>query len=311
MAETPHAFLSGMRDQDGNEIEFLDLHRRFAETPMGQALATKARYDRYRPDSIPPAEWERLLGRDVNNLKHMELTYELAQTFLKDMMTANPPTDERDPILVEPRALTHLRHATPKNPEQSNDWWDARFSAREIQILLLTAIVHDWAEADPTLGDITYDLKKDTDEKKESQILILMLRNQLGEVLSPETLETVHKTATDRTGKLGEAFNVIERIGYLRTALNAWRATDNPTHSEELINSLQWLCSNVLGNQIPALLKLFPHYEGVRKALDAAVPIIDEAFKTIPDSLFDRYPEPEREIQRGKYLSAKAAWDHF
>lgn len=311
MAKTPETFLSGMRDQNGNDLEFLDIHRSFAETPMGQALATKARYDRYRPDSIPPAEWERLLGRDVNNLEHMPLTLELAQSFLKNMMTADSPTETHEPSAPKPRELAHFRQATPRNAEKPNDWLDAEFSPREIQIILLTAIVHDWAEADPALGDITYDLKKDTDEKKESQILVLMLRNQLGDILSPETLESVHKTATDKTGRLGEAFNIIERIGYLRTALSAWRATDNPIHSEELIESLKWLCSNVLANQIPALLKLFPNYDGVRLFLDTAAPLINDAFEQIPDSLFDHYPEGERETQRNKYLAAKTAWENF
>lgn len=311
MAKTPETFLSGMRDQNGNDLEFLDIHRSFAETPMGQALGTKARYDRYRPDSIPPAEWERLLGRDVNNLKHMPLTYELAQSLLKNMVTAETPSDARDRPSAEPRELSHFRRTDPQKAGQANDWLDAEFSPREIQIILLTAIVHDWAEADPSLGDITYDLKLEAQEKKESQILTLMLRNQLGEILSPETLDSVHKTATDKTGRLGEAFNVIERMGYLRTALNAWRSTDNPYHSEELIDSLKWLCSNVLANQIPALLKLFPHYDGVRLCLDTAAPFINEAFDQIPDSLFDRYPEGERETQRKKYLAAKAAWENF
>ncbi len=281
---TKNSSLEGMTDRNGNEIKFLDIHRAFAETPMGKALDTKPRYDRYKPESIPPPEWERLLGRDVNNLKHMPLTFELAQSFVKNMTTTDTPTDGSD----------------------------VRFSASEIQIILLTAIVHDWAEADPSLGDISYDLKLDEHEKKESQILILMLRNQLGGILSLETLDTVHKTATDKTGKLGEAFNAIERIGYLKTALKAWQEqeVDNPYRSTDS-DSLAWLCSNVLANQIPALLKLLPRYEGVRRALDASSPIINRAFENITDSIFNHYPEADREAQRKKYLDAKKAWDSF
>ena len=314
MAETPkNSPSAGITGQNGGEIKFLDIHCAFAKTPMGQELASKARYDRYRPDFIPPAEWERLLGRDVNNLKHMPLTYELAQVFLRGMMATDPPTDERNPIMTEPHNLAHFHHATPQNAGKSDHWANVRFSPQEIQTILLTAIVHDWAEADPDLGDITYDLKLDVHEKKESQILILMLRKQLGEILSPETLDLVHKTAFDKTGKLGEAFNAIERLGYLRTALNAWQEheIDNPYRPDELTDCLAWLCSNVLANQIPALLKLFPHYDGVRRALDTAFSLIDEAFHAIPDNIFDRYPESERETQRNKFLSARMAWDGY
>jgi hypothetical protein len=277
MAKMPdHNLPDGITDQNGAEIRFLDVHRAFAETPMGQALASNARYDRYRPDSIPPEEWERLLGRDVNNLRHMPLTYELAEAFLK---------------------------GTP----------DARLSASEIQTLLLTAIVHDWAEADPDLGDITYDLKLDSDEKKESQILALMLRNRLGEILSPETLGSIHKTVFDRTGKLGETFNAIERLGYLRTALNAWRSTDNPFHSAELTDSLEWLCSNVLGNQIEALLGYAMKYPPVAQFLSDSERTISQAFEKIPETVFSRYPDSgaksERQVQHDKFLRAKTLWE--
>ena len=200
-----------------------------------------------------------------------------------------------------------------KTPESPTIGGNVRFSPQEIQTILLTAIVHDWAEADPDLGDITYDLKLDAHEKKETQILILMLRKQLGDTLSPETPDRVHKTAFDKTGKLGEAFNAIERPGYLRTALNAWQEheIDNPYRPDELTDCPAWPCSNVLANQIPALLKLFPHYDGVRRALDTAFSLIDEAFHAIPDNIFDHYPESERETQRNKYLSAKKAWNGF
>lgn len=54
---------------------------------------------------------------------------------------------------------------------------------------------------------------------------------------------------------------------------------------------LQWASSNVLSNQIPALLQVADQYPAVAMMLDENADLISEAFDTIPVSTFDNYDD--------------------
>jgi 5'-deoxynucleotidase YfbR-like HD superfamily hydrolase len=163
----------------------------------------------------------------VDNFRHMRLTYKIAQHFLGEHQKARP-TD---------------------------------LSEDEKKILLMTSLVHDWGEA--VTGDISFDLKTEAHEKEEilrfRQILAELLGNRFSETIRNQLVEIAHSRDT----KLGAMFNIIERIGYLRTGLKAWSARSRTTESP-LKNAFGWLANNVAGNQIPPLVNSAEKYPPVR-----------------------------------------------
>ena len=83
------------------------LYRDFEASEYGQELATRTRFDVFKPDWASTELWGQLLGDDVNNLYHMPHTYELAKSFAMYENIGEVATDR----------------------------------------LLTTAITHDWGEA--------------------------------------------------------------------------------------------------------------------------------------------------------------------
>ena len=272
---------------DGRKITFNEIHQRFADSKHGQHLATQIRYKRYKPDCISNTEWcQAPLGADVNNLQHMPLTKALTREFLKHQL-----------------------------PEQA-------LSNSDSQVLLLASITHDWAEA--ITGDIMFDKKSALEDSDEASIMLFMLKKAFGTKLSAETLMQVHQTIKDRNSKLGEIFNAIERVGYMRSGLNAWAASGKP--SGELIKGLdsaaetelrvafQWMASNVAGNQTIALLKYADKYHPVAKYMSNIRNQIDQLFHKMPENVFTKYPTDgesgnEQDQQVQKFKSAQEVWE--
>ncbi len=278
---------------DGNRVTFRDIHRTFSNTELGQALAKKTRYDRYKPEEDKPEEvknkeWMRLLGADVNNLEHMHLTHNLTRLFIH--YNENPLASWTKPIPA-----------------------DAQFNQRESEDLLLTAIVHDWGEA--VTGDKMFDLKKDSDEVEELEIMHEISQDLYGGGENTELLGRIRTVLTDvlpnRSSKLGKAFNAIERIGYLRTGLRAWDLSHTQNEEkQELTTGLQWLTNNVLLNQIPALVEYAQLYPAVHAYLTQNSDRISSAFNDLPDSVFDKYKDEINE-KRSSFEQAQKSWQNF
>jgi len=57
------------------------LYTTFAESPYGQELASRTRWDVFKPGWVSTQLWGELLGDDVNNLYHMPHTHEIAAQF--------------------------------------------------------------------------------------------------------------------------------------------------------------------------------------------------------------------------------------
>jgi hypothetical protein len=247
------------------------LYEKFKGTKEGQNLQSAVRYERYKPVSMGNSAWEKLLGADVNNLHHLPLTRNLTRTYL--------------------------------------DHYAAQeYSEAERELLLATAITHDWAEA--ITGDISYDEKQDHHEEEEHTILEMLLRESLGEETSLP--QEITETIKNRTTKLGQTFNMIERFGYLRTALRAWeeraKLLQQEKSEEELLDNLAWLTSNVFINNIPAILSLSSTYTGISTYLNNKGNLITEAFNSMPRSIFTHTSKPEEEEikwERAKYLWEK------
>jgi hypothetical protein len=249
-------------------------------------LEENTRYDRYKPEEIYNREWVKLLGADVNNLEHMSLTYGLTRQFIK--YNENPPATWDGP-----------------GPE------DARFNQQEKEDLLLTATVHDWGEA--VVGDKMYDLKKDSDEEEELEVMQKITQGLYGEEESAELAGRIKTVLTDvlpnRKSKLGKAFNAIERVGYLRTGLRAWDVSNSlDQDKQELKTGLQWLTNNVLLNQISTLVDYAQSYPAVDAYLKQNADRISSAFDNLPESVFDKYDAHEVAGNKAKFESAKAKW---
>lgn len=90
-----------------SSLSFLKIHKKFSDSKYGRKLGNNIRYSRYKPQKISNQKWEKILGDDVNNLRHMLYTYYLARDYLK---------------------LIQLR-------------------LEEYELVLFAALTHDWGEA--------------------------------------------------------------------------------------------------------------------------------------------------------------------
>ena len=206
---------------DNQYLSFNQVHRRFAESSHGVRLGQNIRYALFKPDGVSNQEWEKTLGIDVNNLHHLNLSLGMTRSFLANCATPD----------------THWKGIVPT---------EAVFTAQEQQLLLLTAAVHDWAEA--VVGDIPYHDKTQSDEELEMTVLRGLVHEVLGNgtrsVQCDEIADGVQSVLTDTTSKLGRAFNAVERVGYVRTGLRAWN--QSKVVNGQLGSSLERLARNVI-----------------------------------------------------------------
>ncbi len=284
------------------------LYGAFAESPNGETLHKRVRYERYKPKGMSNEAWVELLGSDVDNLEHMLLTNQLTGTFLRTCDL--PPETWKGEV---PDAAT--------------------FNLQERQQLRLAAIMHDQAESLPEHYDVSFDIKTDADEDAEfaaMKSLIVDQASTLGllpqdEVALVDAMHDVTDTVLkDRESKVGKAFNAVERLGYMRTGMNAWTLSEkeglNPVTEEEseedaavqerkaTRDSLKWLSSNVIGNQMEKMIEYAKIYPPIHLFLEDRAEEITNALTTMPDAVFANYNEAERETQMKKFAVAKDTW---
>ncbi len=250
--------------------QLMDIHRAFSETEFGQTLADQVRYDRYKPADVTNERWVELLGADVGNLTHLPLTFGLTRDF-----------------------ITQLRQSQPGFLDEGEE-----------SVLQTAALIHDWAEA--VVGDITYSDKSDEDEVEE--------RNQLAGIIdklednSPELRELIDRALEEVVftpdTKLGQVFNTVERVGYVRTAL---RASQHVLESSapDCEEGLRWIVADVFGNHPEALIERSFVYAPVKKYLLAKKDEISLAFRIVGPETFENYPtEDQRKLK--EYLFYKS-----
>lgn len=262
-------------------ISFRQVYRDFSNSGYGMELRNNVRYGRYKPEGMENDEWEKIMGADVNNLKHLKLTYVFGKQFIRHCI---------DPEIKWRKEKTQAATFTPE--EQS--------------YLLLAGIVHDWGEA--VWGDIILDNKTSADEKNEFEAIEQIFKDIYGEELGVERNNdfkiTLEKVLKDKESKLGKAFNAIENLGYIRTGLKAWKRIDI---RPDLTQRLQWLTGNVLLNQIPVLIKYSDEYPIIDKYLCHYQDLITDIFNKMPSSAFDLYPD-KRELFVERFEKAKSEW---
>ncbi len=196
------------------EVDYLGVHTAFAATQYGETLGSCVRYDKYRPPDVSSERWEELLGPDVNNLDHLIDTYQLTCVFIGN-------TERLQPGLLLPRNKA---------------------------VLKIGAIIHDWDES--INPDINYFEKTEDHEIAERQSFIKNLPNfYTGNDPGVKDLidEAVEEVIFEPDSHLGSIFNVIERIGYLRTGLRAGQLACEQA-APDCDENLRWLSASVLSS---------------------------------------------------------------
>ena len=253
--------------------EFVEMRQKIYSSSIGQKLNDSVRWERYNLDNLPNPEWQQILGYDANNLKHMRLT---------DFITIG---------------FVNLQNQIyPKNS----------FTSEEKRILRITANIHDLPES--LTGDKNFELKTDEDEDLELRNMNFIINDIQLKIDEPTTKQIID-ILKDKNSKLGKAFNVIERIGYFKTGIKAWKKIKN--QNEPTINGLYWLSHNVLLNQIPALINYSKDFALVEYALHFYEQEITQIFDETPQTSFDNYSPDEKEIKLKQFREASKVWTEW
>ncbi|HUA13083.1 MAG TPA: hypothetical protein VL989_01110 [Candidatus Sulfotelmatobacter sp.] len=262
----------GIEDRTG----FMGIHQSFAETELGETLASRVRYTTYKPEEVTNERWEELLGADVNNLDHLALTYGLAKSMVR-----------------------HLREERP-------DF----LTPHEEDVLLVTALIHDWAEA--IVGDINYNDKTPEQEAEEMRQLSAILGQHYDDDTTGirELVLEASEVVSSPDSKLGKVFNTIERIGYMRTALRASEQARSGK-AEDCAVGLKWLYSDVLGNHTVTLIERSEEYPMLRGYLLNQQHVIFSAFVGMSADVFMNYPPEKRIAKQTAFLAAFRAFAEY
>lgn len=252
------------------------LHDEFAATKHGEKLRNASRYDLYRNKNdggMSHKEWARLLGRDVNNLLHMEYTLDLAAHLERKRHIPNTP------------------HARSRK--------------------LKAASSHDNGEA--IKGDILYIHKKPSDFVKERKAFLKHIPEfYASEDTQAEMKELAETIIFDDSTPEGRELNMVEQLGYLQTCLKAWSAVNYGKAkdlSEDDKAAILGITASVLGSTLDKTLEYydsnthpeFNHFINNRRKL------MIEAFDTMPPEAFTVFGELRQE-RADSFLKAKQEW---
>lgn len=247
-------------------------------------LAGNIRYGHFKPGDVDNERWVELLGPDVNNLTHLVDTYGLSCRFIEH-------TDRLQPGLL---------------------------GGHEKALIKAGAISHDWAEAIPHIGDKNYTLKTAEDEAEEEQAFADNLAEFFDAGSFPPELGSLIREAAqtiifDSGSRLGGAFNAIERIGYLRTAM---RANEHVIEGSapDCHEALRWLVADVLANHHAShLIAASSRWRATHHFLDFQREAITRAFDMSEPDIFDaNIADPRHVSERHSSLAdARGIWEYW
>ncbi len=249
------------------------LYSAFRETEYGHRLSGFVRYERYKPDATTNTDWEQLLGPDVNNLKHNVLTLGLTDDFIRTMDRFHPgELAEHDKVLLRVGAASH-----------------------------------DWGEA--IVGDITDSHKTKEGQQREKEAFLHIVTSTMSGVSGADmVIEAANEVVFDqKNARLGRMFNIVERVGYMRTALRAHACLEF-VDDAELRDGLRWLTLDVLGNHTRALVEYSAWLRPPGLYLEAAAEQIDSAFAAIEGDVYDRYAPEEVDAKQEQVEVGRASW---
>lgn len=217
------------------------LHQIFSESDFGKTLGGNIRFSDFKPVDIDNDTWVEVLGDDVNNLQHMPHTHRLVGRF---------------------SLAQHLKQ-------------------EEVDILLTTAMTHDWGEAID--GDIALPFKTEADEASEQVSFRLIANDLLGKYEGEELSDMVWKVLNKDDKELGDKFRAIEYVGYNTTAMRAGymgraisarliRLPYERQKVEHLAGGLLGFESTMQAQSYSTLAEYSKKYSGIQDILHEGVP---------------------------------------
>lgn len=274
-------------------VSFLEVHGMFRATQYGDILLDRSRWGSFKPSWMSDEQFEELIGVDVNNLKHIQLTFATARVFLA--YCDNPDSVWKGSV-----------------PD------DAQFTDDEKAVLLLCAITHDWGEA--SVGDTAQPNKTKKSELKEFKELLRIanettlsthgafgtlfrytepllrhspskfyhafydkLSNIVGgdSELFGKIYESTNVTLLHSDTRLAKAFNAIEKVGYQRSGLIGWRESANwKKVDKDMYNRLRGMAFSVHTHNLIDLVKYADVYPPVLTQLVANADLISSVYST-------------------------------
>ena len=149
----------------------------------------------------------------------------------------------------------------------------------EASILFTAALIHDWGELEIENmghGDVTFEEHGKSHDKTE-RLIFERVTERIIDSSDQSFIRQVYKQVTqDKNRRLGRMFSAIERIGYLKTGLRAYKGFKGMR-----IDNWAGLAGNVLSNQIISLLEYAPDYPYIKDVLVQNSDLITDAFSDI------------------------------
>ncbi len=287
-----------LKDDPNQVLPFSEIHKIFASSPYGDSLRDNVRYDNkgkgFKPKFVSKAEWRNALGKDVCNREHGPYTFRLAKGILA--LNAIPaPCWEGD--IPDPARLTPVEQTT----------------------VMLAGITHDWGEANPkakgpvrfpksiqAVGDVRFGNKTTQVEQDEEFIQTTLANHYLGMLVGEEWIDRVADILRDTTTPPGALFKMVERVGYLSTALRARREAKTGRHSKVMTRALNRLAIDVGANQLPEIVDTAQTYPGIKHLLERRSPLITEIVLETPGELAALTSLPEEKLTK-----ARDTWANF
>lgn len=275
----PHGIETGL-----GFLTFDGLHETYSATNYGQKLSGESRFGRYKPADFTTAQWTATVGPDVNNLEHMRVAYRLSRAFIGSHLGVQ---ERQNDITVSNGLFNEVSH-------QEN--------------FMLTAVVHDWGEA--VTGDIWWDRKTKADEEEELEILCQMADELMGDIpgMGERIRDVCRNILCDKGTKLGRAFNALEHWGYVRSALRAWRVSQD---IPELSSTLRWMARDVLSNQTQTLINYSKEYPPIDQFLRHNARPIDNLFEIINFQDFSCLGAENEKQTQERFANAHDQWVGF
>lgn len=245
------------------------IFQRIAESSSGALMSTRSRFDSraMKPSWVGTEDWRTLLGDDVNNLYHLSRSVEIVDLYQELDQSSSPQIPSQYPAL------------------------QTAFGSK-YDLLRVVAVLHDIQEA--LNGDINYHDKNEETERQERFSFMMLSGFLYGDTFSYEMRQELASIIFDRDSELGKEFSIVEKLGYMMTALEAAEVYGNdfklnhifPAIDEIQIQELRFgigqIVVNVLPYQIPQLVKAANASRPVEEFLRRNKDRIDNALLVVP-----------------------------
>lgn len=270
---------------DNQKISIPEIHQLFRQCPAGERLEKKqVRWSRFQPGNINQETWRSptLIGLDANNLEHAQVTVRDTISFIESQNNSDSPI---------------------------------KFNIEEQQLLVLIAETHDWPEGITEKGDIPAPDKTDEDEQKELEVIEGAITHIIGNGPQAQKLALdirFYLSPKGKETKIGQAFNIIEKIGYFQTAIRSWQKSFQFGQSDpELYTQFQLLTCDVFISNFSTLLENSDTYPRVKTVLKNQKHWIDQAF-AIEQSIIDRHHKQDKiDELKTRFRQSKKDWQKW